>query len=361
MPSTFTTNKSIEKPSAGSYNNTWANPVNADWDDIDNALGGNTAIDVTGVLAGTYAFTLSQYQPPNIVFTGTLGANLIYALPSTVGGMWSVFNNTSGAFSMTFTSGGGGSLILPQGKRTLLVCDGVNVQFAQTAVASANPTAHVGLAAVNGTAGTLMTSDSAPALDQGIAPTWTGAHRFNAGVTLAGAVSLLSTETLGAGAVIDGTAGVVNVLTQLFADSSTKAASTKFVKDNFAPLASPHLTGHPQAITQAPGDATADIATDAFVAAAIAALITRAGNTTNGSISIGPFLINYGQHTTSGSSPDVISYTTPFTIAVFSVFPYLINANMTQFVSSGFITSLNNFTLNFGATGQLMGWVAIGV
>ena len=35
MPSTFTTNKSIEKPSAGSYNNTWSVPVNADWDDID--------------------------------------------------------------------------------------------------------------------------------------------------------------------------------------------------------------------------------------------------------------------------------------------------------------------------------------
>ncbi len=361
MPSTFTTNKSIEKPSAGSYNNTWAVPVNADWDDIDNALGGNTAINVTGVLAGTYAFTLPQYQPPNVVFTGTLGANLVYALPSGVGGIWSVFNNTSGAFTLTFGSGGGGLLVLPQGTRTLVVCDGVNVQTAQTALAFANPTSKVGLSAVNGVAGTAMASDSAPALDQNIAPVWTNIHRFNAGVSFASAVSILSTETVGAGGVIDATAGSLLALTQVFSDSSTKAATTAFVKTSFAPLASPALTGAPTAPTQTLGDASTKIATDGFVAAAIAALIVRAGTTTNGSISIGPFLINYGQHTTSGSSPDTVTYTTPFTTAVFAVVPYLINANMTIFISSGFTTSLNNFTLNFGATFQLMGWIAIGI
>ena len=360
MPSTFTTNKSIEKPSAGSYNNTWAVPVNADWDDIDNALGGNTQINVTGVLAGTYAFTLPQYQPNNIIFTGTLSANLVYALPSGVGGTWSVFNNTSGAFTMTFASGGGGSLILPQGKRTLIVCDGVNVQGAQSAVSSANPTAKVGLTAVDGTAGTTMTSDSAPALDVNIAPVWTNTHRFNAAVTLAAAVSLLGTETVSAGGVIDATAGTALVLTQATGDNSTKAASTAFVHRDFAPLLSAALIGTPTAPTQTPGDATTKIATDAFVAAAIAALTSQAGTSTNGSIKIGPFIINYGQHTTSGSSPDIISYTTPFTTEVFSVVPYLIDANMTQFVSSGFNTSLNNFTLNFGATSQLMGWIAFG-
>jgi len=44
---------------------------------------------------------------------------------------------------------------------------------------SANPSASVGLTAVNGTATTFMTSDSAPALDQTIAPTWTGVHTFD--------------------------------------------------------------------------------------------------------------------------------------------------------------------------------------
>jgi hypothetical protein len=43
----------------------------------------------------------------------------------------------------------------------------------------ANPTASVGLVAVNGSATTAMRSDAAPALSQAIAPTWTGAHIFS--------------------------------------------------------------------------------------------------------------------------------------------------------------------------------------
>ncbi len=43
----------------------------------------------------------------------------------------------------------------------------------------ANPTASVGLAAVNGVAATFMRSDGAPALSQSIAPTWTAQHIFS--------------------------------------------------------------------------------------------------------------------------------------------------------------------------------------
>jgi len=42
----------------------------------------------------------------------------------------------------------------------------------------ANPTASIGLAAVNGVAVTAMRSDGAPPLDQSISPTWTGDHVF---------------------------------------------------------------------------------------------------------------------------------------------------------------------------------------
>lgn len=48
----------------------------------------------------------------------------------------------------------------------------------------ANPTASVGLSTVNGSATTYMRSDAAPALDQSITPTWTGAHIFAAGVMM---------------------------------------------------------------------------------------------------------------------------------------------------------------------------------
>jgi hypothetical protein len=46
------------------------------------------------------------------------------------------------------------------------------------AVNFANPSASLGLAAINGSAVTAMRSDAAPALSQSIAPTWTGAHTF---------------------------------------------------------------------------------------------------------------------------------------------------------------------------------------
>jgi len=134
MASTFTTNKHIEKPASGDYNNAWAAPVNADWDDIDNALGGHSSIVVTGVGAGTYALTLPQYQPPNIEFSGVLTANLVYAVPAGVGGIWSISNGTTGSFSLTFSVTGGGTFVLPQGQRSLVISDGTNVVLAQTAI-----------------------------------------------------------------------------------------------------------------------------------------------------------------------------------------------------------------------------------
>lgn len=51
-------------------------------------------------------------------------------------------------------------------------------------VSAANPTASVGLTAVNGSADTYMRSDAAPALSQSIAPTWTGSHTFTATTVL---------------------------------------------------------------------------------------------------------------------------------------------------------------------------------
>jgi len=61
--------------------------------------------------------TAAQYTPPNIEITGTLGGNIQYTVPSGVGGFWSVFNNTVGAFNLTFANAAGGFQIIPQGQR----------------------------------------------------------------------------------------------------------------------------------------------------------------------------------------------------------------------------------------------------
>src|SRR5271170_7908094 len=94
--SVFTPNKSIEQPASGSYDNAWATPVNADWGIIDTAFGGLTTINVTGI-SGNVVLTTTQYQPPNIVFTGPLTANIFYFLPAGVGGVWTLWNDTSGS------------------------------------------------------------------------------------------------------------------------------------------------------------------------------------------------------------------------------------------------------------------------
>jgi hypothetical protein len=135
MASTFTTNKSIEKPGNGDYVNTWNVPVNTDFDIIDASLGGTTTINATGA-SGTVTLTDTQYRPPTIIITGTLTANVTYRVPSGVGGQWVVFNNTSGAFSITVDSGGGGTSVgVPQGQKVLVYSDGTNVALGVTATA----------------------------------------------------------------------------------------------------------------------------------------------------------------------------------------------------------------------------------
>ena len=136
MTSTYTTNKHIEEPANGDYNASWNVPVNNDWTLIDTCFGGSVSINAVGA-SGVTVLTLAQYQPPNIIISGTLTANVNYQLPSGVGGVWSVYNGTSGSYTLTFSSAtGGASVTLAQGWRSKVICDGSNVSFASTASAA---------------------------------------------------------------------------------------------------------------------------------------------------------------------------------------------------------------------------------
>ena len=136
MTSTYSTNKAIEEPANGDYVNTWSTPVNSNFNIIDKAFGGHLIINATGV-SGTTALTTTQYQNLYILFSGTLSANVNYQVPSGVGGQWVVYNGTSGAFTLTLSSGGGGSSVtITQGTRTLIVSDGTNVTLSVNTVTS---------------------------------------------------------------------------------------------------------------------------------------------------------------------------------------------------------------------------------
>jgi hypothetical protein len=182
MASSYTTNKQIEKPANGDYNNTWSVPVNSDWDIIDRAFGGTTSLNAVGA-SGVVTLTYTQYQAPIIAITGALTANVNYQLPAGVGGFFYIFNNTSGAFSVLFSSAGGGSTVtLQQGYTVSVISDGTNIGLGTTNAALvtstyANPTFISSLAAskltgvipiANGgtnasTAGTALTSLGAAA------------------------------------------------------------------------------------------------------------------------------------------------------------------------------------------------------
>lgn len=131
MSSSFSINKGLEEPASGDYVNAWASPVNSNWTAIDAALGGTTSISVTGISAPTTTLTLTQYRPPNIEFTGVLGTNIAYQIPTGVGGMWSINNGTTGAFTLSISIAAGNSLVLNAG-RTLIISDGATVALANT-------------------------------------------------------------------------------------------------------------------------------------------------------------------------------------------------------------------------------------
>ena len=123
---TSTTNLSLNLPTNGSFNNSWDVPVNANWSTIDAAIGGTTTFNVVGA-SGTTALVEAQYGTRIWEFSGLLTANVTYKIPSGVGGFWSAVNNSTGAFTITITSAGGGtSVVLTQGYTSAIICDSLS-------------------------------------------------------------------------------------------------------------------------------------------------------------------------------------------------------------------------------------------
>jgi hypothetical protein len=87
------------------------------------------------VTGGTLTLTPTQGQNAIQEYYGTLTSNQIVVLPSTVQ-LYSLQNNTSGAFTLTFktSSVGASAFLLPQGQTAVVICDGTNVYSSTTAL-----------------------------------------------------------------------------------------------------------------------------------------------------------------------------------------------------------------------------------
>ena len=89
------------------------------------------------VTGGTVTLTSAEASSIIQEYQGTLTSNCTVILPPTVQ-LYSFKNNTTGAYTLTFSTGAVGALTvsLPQGQTILAICDGTNVYNAQTSTSS---------------------------------------------------------------------------------------------------------------------------------------------------------------------------------------------------------------------------------
>lgn len=130
---TPTANKGYTLPTLNGDFGVWGNELNSNITIQDSNLGGVAAVSVTG----NSNVTASAGQAQNLIqsLTGTLTGNIEYILPA-VGGLYVIFNGTTGAFSVTIAcAGGGSSTVLPQGASMAIITDGTNALSATGAYA----------------------------------------------------------------------------------------------------------------------------------------------------------------------------------------------------------------------------------
>lgn len=87
-----------------------------------------TVTILTKSVAGSSNVTLTAAEAANIlqIYNGTLTGNIAVIVP-TAAGIFYVYNNTSGSYSLTVKTVAGTGIVVPQGTRTILYCDGTNV------------------------------------------------------------------------------------------------------------------------------------------------------------------------------------------------------------------------------------------
>lgn len=135
------------EPDHGTYQDTWDEPCNSNFDVINALVSGITYINAATITSvaptATLVFrTFPTYPDPlsdplagqNVCVRiyGPLTVNATILIPSGIGGFWIVDNITSGSFTVTIktTASGSTGVTVPQGKAVLAYSDGVNVIYA---------------------------------------------------------------------------------------------------------------------------------------------------------------------------------------------------------------------------------------
>ena len=188
--------------------------------------------------AGTTVLTQDEQRRNVLEFTGALTGNRTIEVDATVWAWTAVYNNTSGAFTLTFKVTGQTGVVIPQGRRLAAHCDGTDVRPSAamsaagvsefpsgTALVFQQTTAPVGwtkstthndkaLRVVSGTAA----SGGATAFSSVF-----GTGKVTGGKTLATTDIPSHTHTITAGILLNGGGGGRNIMDSTGADGVTNA------------------------------------------------------------------------------------------------------------------------------------------
>jgi hypothetical protein len=200
--SAYTTRLKLEKQVSGENSGNWGNLVNYVLNRIDSTVRGYVAVSVAGTANVTLVSNNSttntsegaddQVHNKVIEFTGALGA-AIHVFTDAVEGEYIVYNNTSGAYSLTFANTGhaANGVAISQGSRALIYSDGSTIYDALTSVALTTPKVITGINDVNGNE-LLKVTATASAVNEltlanqstGNNPTITASGETNVGINL---------------------------------------------------------------------------------------------------------------------------------------------------------------------------------
>jgi len=139
MSSTYTSRLKLERQTSGENSGNWGNLVNYVLNRIDSTVRGYVAVSVAGSANVTLVSNTSttntddsatddQVHNKVIEFTGTL-TGAINVFTDAVEGDYTLFNNTSGAYSLTFANTGhvANGVVITQGTKSIVYTDGSTI------------------------------------------------------------------------------------------------------------------------------------------------------------------------------------------------------------------------------------------
>ena len=207
MPSSFTSRLKLEKQASGENSGNWGNLVNYVFNRLDSSIKGYQSVNVAGSANVTLtsnnstsntddSSTDDQVHNAILEFTGTLTGD-IHVFTDAVETKYTVFNNTSGAYTLTFAPTGGTGVALKQGTKTLVYTDGtamidIMADLGDIAMTSVTSSGNVAGTNINGSAvistgnvsGTNLVASSNIIDIQGSAPNITATNGTNTDLTL---------------------------------------------------------------------------------------------------------------------------------------------------------------------------------